>query len=101
MQSITYGSLVVVLDTFEELERNRLPDQGEELYGLFAGLASELPAFRLIVSGRGPAFPFLDPSRLPPIGSCTSCRSRTMPLWRCCASSSTAEAEQASRSPRP
>jgi cellulose synthase operon protein C len=62
MQSITDGSLVVVLDTFEQLEHNR-PEQGQELYGLFATLASELPAFRLIVSGRGPAAPFVEPSR--------------------------------------
>ena len=62
MRSITDGSLVVVLDTFEELERTR-PDQAEVLYGLFAALGSELPAFRLIVSGRGPAAAFLDETR--------------------------------------
>jgi cellulose synthase operon protein C len=62
------GSLVVVLDTYEELERielerNRLEpnrlQMADELYGLFAALASELASFKLIVSGRGLAQAFL------------------------------------------
>jgi hypothetical protein len=62
MRSIGDGSLVVVLDTYEELEHNQ-PHQAEHLYGLFSGLSSELPSFRLIVSGRGPASAFINPSR--------------------------------------
>jgi len=55
-------SLVVVVDTFEVLERNH-PERGPQLYDLFATLASEIPAFRLVVAGRGPASAFLDRSR--------------------------------------
>jgi hypothetical protein len=62
MESIADGSLVVIVDTYEELEHNH-PYRADDLYGLFAVLSSELPAFRLIVSGRGPAAAFLDASR--------------------------------------
>jgi hypothetical protein len=62
MYSIADGSLVVVVDTYEELEHNH-PYRADDLYGLFAVLSSELPVFRLIVSGRGPAAAFLDASR--------------------------------------
>jgi len=62
MQSVGVGSLVVVLDTFEELERNH-PERVADLYDLFAAWASELPTFRLVVSGRRPAAAFVDPLR--------------------------------------
>lgn len=63
LDSITGGSLVVVLDSFEELERRLSPWKIGELSDLFASLASQLPAFRLIVSGRGPAAAFASSSR--------------------------------------
>jgi cellulose synthase operon protein C len=58
LRAFSNGSLVVVLDTYEELERNR-PQMADELYGLFAALASALPSFKLIVSGRALAQAFL------------------------------------------
>lgn len=60
--SMVDTALVVVLDTFEELERTR-PERAAELFDLFATLASELGSFRLVVSGRGPASIFLTPGR--------------------------------------
>ena len=63
MDSITGGSLVVVLDSFEELERRQSPREIEALSELFASLASQLPAFRLIVSGRSPAAAFASDAR--------------------------------------
>jgi hypothetical protein len=62
MRGITDGALVVVLDTYEQLERNQ-PDQAAQLWDLFALLAAELPRFRLIVSGRTPASKFVVPAR--------------------------------------
>ncbi|QYN39135.1 ATP-binding protein [Pseudonocardia sp. DSM 110487] len=62
MQAAGVDSLVIVLDTFEELERNH-PDRVADLYDLFAAWASELPTFRLVVSGRRPAAAFVDPLR--------------------------------------
>jgi hypothetical protein len=63
LESVTGGSLVVVLDTYEELERRLSPRDGGALFDLFAGLASQLPAFRLIVSGRAPAAAFTSSTR--------------------------------------
>jgi AAA ATPase-like protein len=81
VRQLNDGSLLVVLDTYEELEReaavqrtatrgelirNRRPAHRhlvEELYGTFAQLAEELPGFRLVVAGRGPAALFADPER--------------------------------------
>lgn len=70
MRRIADGALVVVLDTFEQLEvldkahpRTDGPTRARELRDLFAMLAAELPGFRLIVSGRAPAEVFLDPDR--------------------------------------
>jgi len=57
IQRVGDGSLVVVLDTFEEVERTS-PERANELYDLFAALSAELPALRLIVSGRAPAAAF-------------------------------------------
>src|SRR6185437_967904 len=48
--------------TFEVLERNH-PERDTELYDLFATLASQVPALRLVVAGRGPASVFLKRSR--------------------------------------
>jgi len=62
LQTFADGSLVVVVDTYEQLERNR-PDEAQPLFDLFSYLAEELPRFRLIVSGRAPAAAFVDESR--------------------------------------
>lgn len=61
-KSMVDTALVVVLDTFEELERTR-PERAADLFDLFATLAGELHAFRLVVSGRGRASVFLAPNR--------------------------------------
>ena len=63
LDSVTGGSLVVVIDTYEELERRVSLRETGALFALFASLASHLPAFRLIVSGRGPATAFTSSSR--------------------------------------
>jgi hypothetical protein len=55
------GPFIVVIDTYEQLERNRIPSG--ELHSLFAQLAARLPNFRLIVAGRTPAAAFVDPGR--------------------------------------
>ena len=62
LRAMGVGSLVVVIDTFEVLERNH-PERDTELYELFATLASQVPALRLVVAGRGPASAFLKRSR--------------------------------------
>jgi AAA ATPase domain len=49
--------IVIVLDTFEEVER-RGPTDAQQLHELFDKLASALPTFRLVVSGRTPAISF-------------------------------------------
>ena len=63
VQDACNGRLVVVLDTFEELQRkerhlgeNRL---SELLYKMFVELSDHLRHFRLVVSGRAPAATFL------------------------------------------
>jgi hypothetical protein len=56
------GAIAVVLDTYEQLERNH-PEQRGPVYELFGLLAADLPGFRLVVSGRSPAAAFLDPAR--------------------------------------
>lgn len=48
--------LVVVLDTFEEVEHSE-PELRHEIYRMFERLSSQLP-LKLIVSGRAPAEPF-------------------------------------------
>jgi hypothetical protein len=56
------GPLVVVLDTYEELQRHdaREPSpMGGELYRMFARLSDDIPHFRLVVSGRAPATDFV------------------------------------------
>jgi cellulose synthase operon protein C len=57
------GRLVVVLDTYEELQRAELTggtrSAGESLYGMFATLADYTHRFRLVVSGRAPALTFV------------------------------------------
>jgi Effector-associated domain 1/NB-ARC domain len=73
LRAIKVGSLVVVIDTFEGLER-RNPERATELRDLFATLAATLPAFRLVVSGRGPARIFVSdtrPDRLLEVGPLT------------------------------
>jgi hypothetical protein len=55
-------SLVVVVDTFEELER-RDPARSRELYDLFDVLSDGIGDFRLVVSGRRPAASFVDGTR--------------------------------------
>jgi hypothetical protein len=62
MRAIADGALVVVVDTYERLERNQ-PGQARELWDLFALIAAELPRFRLVVSGRTPAMVFVEGSR--------------------------------------
>ena len=62
MRSIGVESLVVVLDTVEELERSA-PARAADLDDLFAAWASELPRFRLVVAGRRPPAVFVDPRR--------------------------------------
>jgi hypothetical protein len=56
------GALLVVLDTYEQLESNH-PEQAGPLYETFAVLAADLPRFRLVVSGRAPAEQFADRAR--------------------------------------
>ena len=62
LNSLADGALLVVLDTYEQLENNH-PDQAEPLHDMFTVLAAGLPRFRLVVSGRAPAEQFSDPSR--------------------------------------
>jgi AAA ATPase domain len=69
VRSFGDGTLVVVLDTFEEVEREA-PKQANEIHRLFAGLAGELPGLKLIVSGRSPAAAF----------DSTPTRGRRMPI---------------------
>jgi hypothetical protein len=66
LRSAVGGSLVVVLDTYEELERAH-PEKADELFDMFAVMADQLPEFKLIVSGRAPASRYIDtrhPDRL-------------------------------------
>jgi hypothetical protein len=57
------GRLVVVLDTYEELQRAELTGSmhgaSESLYGMFATLSDYTDKFRLVVSGRAPALTFV------------------------------------------
>ena len=63
--------LIVVLDTFEEVER-RGPEEAAEVRDLFTRLSQALPRLRLIVSGRAPAEAFRsDPSHELRIGELT------------------------------
>lgn len=62
LREIADGAIVVVLDTYEQLQRNH-PEQRGPVHDLFTFLAAELPNFRLIVSGRIPASMFVDPDR--------------------------------------
>jgi len=55
------GVLVVVLDTFEEVQRN--PRATRTIFELFDSLAAVLPGLRLVVSGRAPVPEFEDPRR--------------------------------------
>ncbi len=59
---LTEGPFVVVLDTFEEVERAE-EDLREEIYRMFHFLSLELGSLKLIVSGRAPAQDFIDPER--------------------------------------
>lgn len=64
--SVLNGPLVVVLDTYEELQRHdarAVSPQGEELYRMFARLSDYVPHFRLVVSGRAPATDFVASGR--------------------------------------
>ena len=58
------GRLVVILDTFEELQR-----EGEDtqylLFDMFRSLSEQLDQFRLIISGRAPVTTFLDAGASP------------------------------------
>lgn len=66
LTSASTGPLVVVLDTYEELQRHDARTagrQGQELYRMFARLSDHLPRFRLVVSGRAPATDFVASSR--------------------------------------
>jgi hypothetical protein len=56
IQSWTSNPLVVVLDTFEEVEHTE-PELREEIYDMLLRVNSTLP-LKLIVSGRAPAQPF-------------------------------------------
>ena len=62
VRSLGIRSFVIVLDTFEEAER-----QGDEVTGrirdLFTRLAGVLPQLRLVVSGRAPARVFANARR--------------------------------------
>ena len=53
---------VVVLDTFEELERRGGPVT-DQIFEMFATLAAAVPQFKLVVSGRAPARAFARPGR--------------------------------------
>lgn len=57
------GRLVVVLDTFEELQRAevvaRRSGASTPLYGMFLALSRAARSFRLVVSGRAPALTFV------------------------------------------
>ena len=54
LRELRCSRLVVVLDTFEEAERRGQP-ACDQIYELFAALASHPFELRLVVSGRGPA----------------------------------------------
>jgi tetratricopeptide (TPR) repeat protein len=62
LRGLRVERLVVVLDTFEEAER-RGQQATDPVFGLFAALASAVPRFKLVVSGRGPARAFAQPGR--------------------------------------
>lgn len=55
-------ALIVVLDTFEEVQRAD-PELRDQVHRLFALLRAELPGCRLIVSGRAPSDVFAAPDR--------------------------------------
>lgn len=55
-------SLIIVLDTFEEVQRAD-PELRDQIYRLFALLRAELPGCKLIVSGRAPPDLFAGVSR--------------------------------------
>ena len=59
------GRLVVILDTYEELQREEERRGegriGEQLFRLFAELSEYVTAFRLVVCGRAPALTFVSP----------------------------------------
>jgi len=61
------GRLVVVLDTFEELEREEARRGegrlGDAIYRMLVELSDHVPYFRLVVCGRAPARTFLAPDR--------------------------------------
>ena len=61
------GRLVVVVDTYEELQRKEamLNDSrlGETLFRMFAVMSEQIGTFRLVVSGRAPADAFLTSGR--------------------------------------
>lgn len=57
IQRLKIDRLVVVLDTFEEVER-RVQSAADQISGLFATLAAAVPGFRLVISGRAPARAF-------------------------------------------
>jgi len=96
LQSFGHDTLVVVLDTFEEVEREA-PQQAEQISRVFAGLAGELPGLKLIVSGRSPAAAFdSDPQRERRMAILPLGEDAALVLLRHFV---TAEAERADRSP--
>lgn len=63
VNAVCDGRLVVIVDTFEELQRAEARRGGhrisEQLYRMFAELSDQLAHFRLVVCGRAPAATFL------------------------------------------
>jgi AAA ATPase domain/Effector-associated domain 1 len=61
---VASGRLVVILDTFEELQREG-EDSESLLFDMFRTLSEQLEQFRLIISGRAPVTTFLDTAASP------------------------------------
>ncbi len=61
VNSLRDGRLLVILDTFEELQRAE-NSQDVALFDMFLALSVQTDRFRLVVSGRAPAAPFIVPN---------------------------------------
>jgi GTPase SAR1 family protein len=62
MKEVTDGPFIVVIDTFEEVERAD-ESRRREIYEMFHLLSLKLKSLKLVVSGRAPAMDFVNPTR--------------------------------------
>ncbi|MDT0353915.1 AAA family ATPase [Pseudonocardia charpentierae] len=66
LHTVCEGRLVVIVDTYEELQREEERRGegriGEQVYRMFSALSAEISEFRLVVSGRAPALTFVAPT---------------------------------------